>query len=79
MEGPQLKKLVAVLAGADDLNRRRGGDVVARLQVARLADQVGEAVEFLPGDVLGEASAHGAEHKPAGSGSPNHLASRRFT
>ena len=41
-------KLIAGVRGADDLYRRRRRDVESRRQIARLADQIGEAMDFRP-------------------------------
>jgi hypothetical protein len=43
-------------ANLADLRCRR--DVVARREIARLADQVGEALELFPGEVPHKSSAH---------------------
>ena len=52
-------KLIAGRRRADDFDLRRRRDVVARLEIARLADQIGEPMELFPGKMLCEASAHG--------------------
>ena len=52
-------ELSAGIANPENVNLRGGGDIVAWREIARLADQDGEAMKLGPGEMLREASAHG--------------------
>nr|WP_246719551.1 hypothetical protein [Methylocystis sp. H62] len=51
-------KIVASRGEANNFDPGCRSDVVARLKIARLTDQVGEAVKFFPGKMQCETSAH---------------------